>query len=340
MKRTTIFKDADRNKVIFECEITNRNGYPEFTASGEYCGGLGQVFDHVKPSTDNQGKLIDLWRKWHLNGMKAGTDRQMTITKGLSYDEAMRKLTAIDRATGKESFFDYDNLQKVIAKYKEELKTIDKWFINASCSVDDIERSEYYKTKRAGYLKELNDAEDALKSTLLYDVDPRDGSKLYKYGSAWLREDLPEDFENTLNSLLDEIETEEEEGKEREITTDDIDLFSDFDEPETALAIALMFGLCVNEVEDIEHNGGYYWTVQGIDYLAGTDDEMDDAWDEELERYIDECMEIPESMERYFDREAWKSDARYDGRGHALNRYDGGEEEIKVNGVYYYAYRQ
>jgi hypothetical protein len=338
MKRTVIFKDLDRNKVVFKCEITNRNGYPEFTASGEYRGGSGQVFDHVKPATDNQRKLIDLWSEWHLNGMKAGTDRQMNIAKGLQYDEAIRTLTAIDRETGKESFFDYDNLTRVIEKWKDEIKTLNDWH-KSKVTEDETQESYYNKTLRE-YTKQLNDAEESLKSTMLYDTDPRDNSKLYKYGSAWLCKDLPEDFEDTLNNLLDDIKAEEEENKERKVTPDDIDLFDDFDEPETALAIALMFGLSVNEIEEIEENNNNSWTVQGIDYLAGTDDEMDQAWDDELENYIDECLEIPESVQNYFDREKWKDDAKIDGRGHALNHYDGGEEEIKLNGVYYYAYRQ
>ena len=31
MKRTIEFLDAKRNRVIAECEITERNGFPEFT---------------------------------------------------------------------------------------------------------------------------------------------------------------------------------------------------------------------------------------------------------------------------------------------------------------------
>jgi hypothetical protein len=351
MKRTIIFKDADRNKVVFECEITERNGYPEFTASGEYCGSLGQCFGSVKPATENQSKLIDLWRKWHLNGMKAGTDKQMELTNGLNYDETMIKLTSIDRKTGKESFFNYDNLTKIIERWKTEIKDLNDWFVNGSdrlmaetwhkFKLTDYEtREDYYNKTLREYNKQLNDAEEALKSTMLYDIDPRDNVKLYRYGSAWLRKDLPENFEGELNNLLDKIEAEEEETKERKVVKEDIDLFNDFDEPKTALSLALMFELSVNEIEEIKENGDNSWIVQGIDYLAGTDNEMDEAWDNELENYIDECIEMPKGFENYFDREAWKRDARYDGRGHALNRYDGGEEEIQINGTWFYAYRQ
>lgn len=340
MKTTVIFKDAKSNKVVFNAEITERNGYPEFTASGEYCGSMGQCFDNVEPATESQAKLIELWHKWHLNGMNAGTDRQMAVTKGLNYDEALKALTAIDRETGGQSFFDYTRLMAEISKYENEIKIIDEWFKKASLSDDDIKTGEYYDKQRALYFRELSDAKNALNSTLLYDVDPRDGESLYKYGSAWLVKALPEDLGDTLTDLIETIEQEEEEKAERPITAEDIDLFDNFSEPVTALALALICGLSVNEIDDISEDGNNYWTVQGVSYLAGTDDEMDVLWDEELDSYIDECIEIPAHIEPYFDRERWKDDAKFDGRGLSLNRYDGGEDYVEVNGTTYYAYRQ
>jgi len=139
---------------------------------------------------------------------------------------------------------------------------------------------------------------------------------------------------------MDDIEGEEENERDRLIEESDIDLFQDFGAPETALALALMLGLSVNEINDIEEGRGNYWTVQGVDYLAGTDEEMDEEWDKALDNYIDECIDIPDHLEPYFDRDKWIDDAKIDGRGHALNRYNGGEESIEINGVYYYAYRQ
>ena len=71
------------------------------------------------------------------------------------------------------------------------------------------------------------------------------------------------------------------------------------------------------------------YTHGTAEYLVLTDDEADQALDEELERYIEECMEIPEHLYAYFDREAWKRDARLDGRGRILGGYyDGCEYEV------------
>jgi hypothetical protein len=102
-----------------------------------------------------------------------------------------------------------------------------------------------------------------------------------------------------------------------------------------------MFNLSENDLQDIEINDTRA-TVQGTDYIAGDDEEMDQEHDQELENYLDECVlpEMPETARRYFDKEAWKNDAQADGRAHALNRYDGGEESAEVNGTEYYAYRQ
>ena len=78
------------------------------------------------------------------------------------------------------------------------------------------------------------------------------------------------------------------------------------------------------------------------EYNVYTDSEADDAWEDELDNYIDECIrpELPDHLANYFDEEAWKRDARFDGRGHAISRYDGCEYEEKVNDEWYYIFRQ
>lgn len=96
-------------------------------------------------------------------------------------------------------------------------------------------------------------------------------------------------------------------------------------------------------IEDYNNNFSY----GNEEYLVVTDEEADELWDEDLENYIDECI-LPDLNKRYhnyFDREAWKEDARRDGRGHSLNRYDGREEEERVEVGFdeyetFYIYRQ
>lgn len=82
------------------------------------------------------------------------------------------------------------------------------------------------------------------------------------------------------------------------------------------------------------------YVVAGKRYLVLTDDEAEAMWDEDLNSYIDDALEIPDSIRPYFDEEKWKEDARMDGRGPSLGRYDGNEYDEEVNGVTYYIYRQ
>lgn len=79
----------------------------------------------------------------------------------------------------------------------------------------------------------------------------------------------------------------------------------------------------------------------GMEFLVLTDAEADERQDDALENYIDECIlpEIPETYRFYFDSEAWKCDARRDGRGHVLATYDGNENEVNLNGEYFYIYQ-
>lgn len=83
------------------------------------------------------------------------------------------------------------------------------------------------------------------------------------------------------------------------------------------------------------------------EYIVVTDEEADELWEQELDYYLEECIypELSDNLVRYFDDEAWKRDARFDGRGYSLNRYDGNEYEETVYNEYgerknYYIYRQ
>lgn len=84
----------------------------------------------------------------------------------------------------------------------------------------------------------------------------------------------------------------------------------------------------INKIKESSHNDCLF-ELGNQEYYVYTDNEADQAWDESLENYIDECIlpELPEAYQYYFDNELWKSDARYDGRGHSLSAYDGNENE-------------
>jgi len=62
-----------------------------------------------------------------------------------------------------------------------------------------------------------------------------------------------------------------------------------------------------------------------------------------LENYIDDVIfpTLPASVHPYFDREKWKDEARYAGRGQSLAAWDGEEHEITMgwDNVTYYIYK-
>jgi len=234
MKNTIEFLDKNRNKASVKIEITERNGYPELSLSGEIEGSMGQCQDSIKPANRFQSKLLKLWDNYHL---------------------------------------------KNISAVKPNIET----------QINNI-------------VEGIEEAEDERKGKPINVPEGQDGA-----------------FDDTL--------TETTGFKDR-----DLDLCK---------ALIAMFDLCEDDLQDIEIEDTRV-CVQGTGYLAGTDSEMDEAWDESLQSYLDECVlpDLPEQMQQYFDEEKWKTDALQDGRAHSLNRYDGGEESVEINGEWFYAYQQ
>lgn len=149
---------------------------------------------------------------------------------------------------------------------------------------------------------------------------------------------LIEALKNEYNEQVGEMEISEiEENEAIEMIKD-----KNFSEPEKVLALLLEEGATVGEIDNVTEEGGNCLSFGGRDYLVCTDDEADQEQDEEFENYLDECIlpDLPANLRNYFDSEAWKQDAKKDGRGHSLGRYDGNECEQKINGTMYFLYRQ
>lgn len=78
---STKFQMLDKEKQLrtLQAEITDRNGYNEFTMSGEWWGHAGQCDSSIVPANPDQQAIIDFRNKWHLNGMCAWTPNQEAI---------------------------------------------------------------------------------------------------------------------------------------------------------------------------------------------------------------------------------------------------------------------
>lgn len=107
-----------------------------------------------------------------------------------------------------------------------------------------------------------------------------------------------------------------------------------------AYALAHHFDASEEEVSDLGHNL-YEIASQPGEYLVLDETEAEQAWEESLDSYLDDCIlsDLKGVAAQYFDRDAWKRDARHDGRGHCLSSYDGNEEEVQVDGEWIYIYR-
>ena len=93
------------------------------------------------------------------------------------------------------------------------------------------------------------------------------------------------------------------------------------------VALAIQLGCTLDDVKAANY-GCNTFEAESEEWLVLTDSEADAAWDESLDSYIDDCGmldSMPELLRNYFDRGAWKRDARMDGRGHCLSSYDGSE---------------
>lgn len=140
--------------------LSNRDGKPEFTASGEIRNNRGTdcirggqclddpLFAERAKASPFLAELVRLWRSYHLNGMNAGTIEQSAALAEMPAD-----------------------------------------FIPDGCKPWD------HYTRACAWLKVRG----------LYEVpDPRDPSKLYRYGAAWLYREIPAaDLEKIRGILAD-----------------------------------------------------------------------------------------------------------------------------------------
>jgi len=105
-------------------------------------------------------------------------------------------------------------------------------------------------------------------------------------------------------------------------------------------ALRMHIGCQIEDITQSTYDESLF-EAEGGEWLVLTDDEADQHQDERIEDYIDSCIlpELNEQYSMYFDYEAFKSDARVDGRGHVIAHYDGCEHEVNLNGEWFFIYR-
>lgn len=131
-----------------------------------------------------------------------------------------------------------------------------------------------------------------------------------------------------MNNEVEDIETADADSK-TEPTTDP-----------KYLALMSHFGVKEEEINDEGHNT-YTVDSEPGEYMVLTDDEAENAWDDSLDQYLEDCVldGLPDIARNYFDSAKWKRDAKHDGRGHSLSSYDGDEIEVKIDDMWIFIYR-
>lgn len=84
-KRKIAFIDAEKQRCKVTAEINDRNWKPSFSMTWEVSWSLGQCNYEIKPRTDAQRKLLEIWNRWHLNYLHAGTKEQEEALKNADH---------------------------------------------------------------------------------------------------------------------------------------------------------------------------------------------------------------------------------------------------------------
>jgi len=403
-KRTVKFTDANNHRWTIEAEITHRNGYPEFIMLGE----LGQCQDEINPDGKNQKKLIEIWNTWHLNGMHAGTEKQEKALEKYKeendYEKRCKYLNSINHngnpITEKEKVIinkelndlldeainlknNFDSFEKIVNNYYKKNKSsliVNLKEIGLNGELVEIKNKEEIKDfikKTNNYFLDKSEKQQqkinkTKLKTLLYDIHPETG-KPYKYGTEWIRKDLPKNFWDDIEELFDKIEYEEKNKfSSKKVSKCSKEELQNYDGHIVTLGLHL--DLTIDELYNIDQkkygygNGNYLYDVYGTEYYCGNQEEIFEAVQEYisdslwafntsfLENYgvlkdIDYVSDILDPLQEKceYGNEAIKALVQWDenkdeitqdainadGVGNFLNSYDGTSEYYEVLGEKY-----
>lgn len=253
----------DKNGNLAELKIEIKAG--KLSISGKIGGGCGQCQDSIKPANTEQFRLLEIWDKWHLNDMHAGTEKQ---------EEAVKA-----------------------------------WLKKGN---------KYDYTKVCHHLRGKQ-------------LQTDNG---YKYGSAWLKRELPSTLYAELTNLCDTIRAQEQKRR-KDLGEGEYDE----DTPNQIKALAKYLKISPNEAqEDISE--GYdenHLEYSGASYIVAEDHVCEDLCRESLEKYL--WVEAVKNDDTTDSFEEWQDEViKSDGYGSILNSWDGSEHTEEVDGTTYYIF--
>lgn len=356
LKEKVKFKDKNNNLAVVNIEIRQGNNKKVFSMTGEIGDSSGQCDDSIVPANNAQKKLLELWDKYHLNDLNAGTVKQEKKLKELGvsgYDMAKqhlncythdnKSLTAIQT---NEITAERQDLIKKIGEQKDRIASVEElkknslldykdagfWLINKEFK---IKKLFFNKSSLKGFLnslyrqetKKLSVLEQKLREaklkTLLYDTGSN--GDVYAYGETWHFRELPDDIEEQVRSVVEKIRTLEEANKVSGGSWSDIT-------SKKIVALAKHLGLEPAEAQnDITTEDDLSFSYCGIDYWVLDEYEARNICSDYLEEHWQTVVEAGNTT---LGRDDWiESVIDSDGFGSTLNAYDGTEhydEELKL----------
>lgn len=104
MKENIEFVDANNCKASIKIENKEY-----LSMSGEYCDSMGQCYEHIKPRTDAQKRLLEIWKQYHYKKCDV-MDEVKTLIETIK-DEERERIVALNSNCGAETIpFIADNL--------------------------------------------------------------------------------------------------------------------------------------------------------------------------------------------------------------------------------------
>lgn len=224
-KRSVRFRDANQmawtvNFELRETESIRRSRSTlekyhetqEASFTGDGPTSSGQCSDHIAPRTDSQKKLLEMWDRYHLCGMSAGTDKQNDYLHSpqykADYDKFVETFSSYDKDFRKT--FDgtawriLNNVFMFQVAYEPWIQKVIGTQMNGNpvlYILGDGENNRYFGNK--------HDENDYYVKCFFLAMKGLYNDRGYIFGSGWLGEPLPSDIQEIVNKLFDEIEEDE-----------------------------------------------------------------------------------------------------------------------------------
>lgn len=190
-------------------------------SNGDCAGSCGQCVDSIRKGVPTDGwtqemleKLCDIWDEWHLNDMRAYCSHQ----KKLGWrEQAREEITLYHYRLTSDAYKAKENAEKEALLSLKEGRTFvptkeQSFFANLKYGLDVYEElngelAQYYKPKTKLYANDHGFTETKTRGWVRY--DETDKGILckpcpvcgYKYGTSWLKEDVPQEIIDWLFAL-------------------------------------------------------------------------------------------------------------------------------------------